>query len=168
MTHASLALTIPLAAVLLALAVPAGIVAQRGWTGRLERRGRLGLHTPAALASDEAFALANRVIAPIAASAAVVGIVCAVLVLLLPIGAAGAVIVFAVGLAGVLGQLFASSHLGERAARTVPVPARKPAGGCCGGADGAGGCGCGGEAGSASCAAAADAIPDLVPDVAPH
>lgn len=146
MTHASLALTIPLAVVLLALAVPAGIAAARGWSGRLRREHRLGIHTPPALASEEAFTLANRVAAPLVGGAAAVGLVCAVLVLALPIGIAGAVIVFLVGLAGIFGQFAAGSRIGDRAARTVPIPARKlSGGGCCGG----GGCGCGAETGSA-------------------
>lgn len=179
MTHTSPALTIPLAAVLLALAVPAGIAATRGWAGRLRREGRLGIHTPPALASDDAFTLANRVAAPLVGSAAAVGSVCAVLVLALPIGTAGALIVFVLGLAGVLGQFAAGSRLGDRAARTVPVPARKPTGGgCCG----AGGCGCGADStasgengcGSGSCdcgdgacsagSSSAAIIPDLVAD----
>lgn len=173
MTHASLALTIPLAVVLLALAVPAGIAAARGWAGRLRREDRLGIHTPPALASDDAFTLANRVAAPLVGSAAAVGLVCAVLVLALPIGTAGALIVFVLGLAGVLGQFAAGSRLGDRAARTVPIPARKPSGGCCGGggcgegaqADGcgSGGCDCGDGACSAGPSSAA-VIPDLVAD----
>lgn len=160
-SHASLALTIPLAALLLALAVPAGITAFRGWSRRLERRGRLGLHTPAALASDEAFILANRVAAPIVAGAAIVGVVCAIVTIALPLGILGAIMVAVLGLIGVLGQLFASATIGERAARTVPLPARKPeGGGCCGG------CGDSGCSGSHASATSYDDIPDLIPDAA--
>jgi hypothetical protein len=139
-SHAPLALTVPVAVVLLLLAVPSGIAAYRGRIGTLDRAGRLGLHTPAAIASERAFALANRVASPLMAGAAGVGLVCGLLVLLLPIGVAGAVMVAALGLVGLLGQLYAATTLGERAALTVPRPARKP------GSDGAsccGGCGCG-------------------------
>lgn len=139
MSHAPLALTVPLAAVLLLLAVPSALAARRGWDGTLDRRGRLGLHTPAAQASERAFALANRVAAPLVASAAGVGAVCAVLVLALPLGVVGAIVVAVLGLVGLLGQLYVASMLGERAAMTVPRPARKPepGAGCCGA------CGCG-------------------------
>jgi hypothetical protein len=140
---APLALTVPLAAVLLLLAVPSGIAAYRGRIGTLDRAGRLGLHTPAAIASEKAFALANRVAAPLVAGAAGVGLVCGLLVLLLPIGVAGTVMVAVLGLVGLLGQLYAASSLGERAALTVPRPARRPGtdgASCCGG----GGCGDGG------------------------
>jgi hypothetical protein len=153
-----LSLTIPVSAILLALAIPAAVAASRGWSGRLTRLGRLGVHTPAALASDDAFALANRVSAPLAAGAAITGVTCAVIALALPIGTLGAVTVLAIGFIGLISQLMGAAKIGDRAARTVPVPARKPAagGGCCGGCDcGDGACGSG---------AARDAIPDLLPD----
>jgi hypothetical protein len=137
---APLALTVPLAVLLLLLAAPSAVAGYRGRIGTLDRSGRLGLHTPAAIASEKAFALANRVAAPLMTGAAGVGVVCGLLVLLLPMGVAGAVMVAVLGLAGVLGQWYAGSTLGERAASTVPRPARKP------GSDGApccGGCGCG-------------------------
>jgi hypothetical protein len=138
-SHAPLALTVPLAVVLLLLAVPSAITAYRGRDGTLDRRGRLGLHTPAAQASERAFALANRVAAPLVSGAAGVGLVCAALVLALPVGVAGSIVVAALGLVGLFAQLYAASVLGERAAMTVPRPARKPepGAGCCGG------CGCG-------------------------
>ena len=73
-TYAPLALTIPLAVVLLVLAISAGVMGYRGRVGLLDRHGRLGLHTPAAQASDAAFALANRVAAPVVLGAADAGI----------------------------------------------------------------------------------------------
>lgn len=160
-SYAPLPLTIPAAAILLALAIPAAVAASRGWAGRLTRLGRLGVHTPAALTSDEAFALANRVGAPLAAGAAVSGILCAIVALALPIGTLGAVTVSVLGFAGVVIQLAGAARIGDRAARTVPLPARKPAadGGCCGG------CGCGdGGCGGTHATSAYDAIPDLRPD----
>lgn len=156
--YAPLSLTLPVAAILLALAIPAAVAASRGWTGRLTRLGRLGLHTPAALASDRAFALANRVSAPLVAGAAITGSVCALVALALPLGTLGAVTVLTLGFVGLVGQLIGAARIGDRAARTVPLPARKPAaGGCCGGCD------CG-DAACGSAGAAHDAIPDLLPD----
>lgn len=161
-TYAPFALTIPLAAVLLVLAASSGVTGYRGLGGRLDRRGRLGLHTSAAQASDEAFALANRVAAPVVLGAAAVGVACAVAVLALPLGVAGTVVVAAVGVGGMFAMLGAGTRLGEAAARTVPLPARKPAagGGCCGG------CGCGDGGCSAGSAEADSGIPDLVADAA--
>ncbi len=163
MSYAPLTLTLPVAAILLALAIPAAVAASRGWTGRLTRLGRLGLHTPAALASDRAFALANRVSAPLVAGAAITGIVCALVALALPLGTLGAVTVLALGFIGLVGQLVGAARIGDRAARTVPLPARKPAagGGCCGGCD------CGDDActrGDVDRGATHDSIPDLLPD----
>lgn len=159
-TYAPLALTIPLAAALLLLAVPAYLTGYWGRGARLQRRGRLGLHTPAAQASDAAFALANRVAAPVLLGAAAVGGICAAVLLALPVGVAGAIIAGVLGLAGMFGLMAAGSNLGERAARTVPLPARTPAG-CCG----AGGCGCGGSSAGTT---PGTSIPDLVPDAALH
>jgi len=151
-SHAPLALTIPLAIVLVLPALPSALTAWRAWEGTLDRRGRLGLHTPSAMASERAFALANRVAAPLVTSAAAVALVCAVLVLALPIGVVGAIVVTVLGLAGLFGQLAVASTMGERAAMTVPRPARKPeaGAGCCGA------CGCGdGGCGSAPSTSAA-------------
>jgi hypothetical protein len=164
-SYAPMSLTIPTAAILLALALPAAVAASRGWTGRLTRLGRLGLHTPAALASDEAFALANRVSAPLVAGAAITGVVCAIVAVALPLGTLGAITVLLLGLAGLLVQQFGAARMGDRAARTVPLPARKPGagGGCCGG------CGCGeGGCGASHAGSARDAIPDLRPDATLH
>ena len=93
------------------------------------------------MASDDAFALANRVAAPVSAGAAAVAAVIAVLVLVLPVSTAGTLTVFVIGLAGSMGLLVAAGVLGDRAARQVPIPARKP--GSAGGA-GCSGCACGG------------------------
>lgn len=165
MSYAPLTLTIPVAAILLALAIPAALTASRGWAGRLTRLGRLGVHTPPALASDEAFALANRVSAPLVAGAAATGIGCAIIALALPLGTLGAAMVLALGFVGLIAQLVGASRIGDRAARTVPLPARKPAaGGGCGG-----GCGCGeGGCSAAPAGQAHDAIPDLRPDATLH
>jgi hypothetical protein len=136
---APLALTLPLAVVLLVLAGGAALAARGGWTGSLRRDGRIGVRTPAALASDPAFALANKVAAPVYAGAAVAGLLLAAVAVLLPVGAVGAVVVFAIGLVAVVALAVSGNALGERAARSVPLPARKPGGGA-----GCGGCACGG------------------------
>jgi hypothetical protein len=138
MSSAPLALTAPLAAVLLLIAVPATITAIRGRSGTLRRNGRLGIHSPAAMASDRAFQLANRVATPVVAGAAVVSAVVAALLLVLDLGTGATLLIGLLGLAGSIGLLLGAGAMGERAARTVPVPARRPAGG-----DACGGCGCG-------------------------
>lgn len=141
---APLALTLPIAAVLTLPAAAAAVAAVRGWTGRLKRTGRLGVHTLAASASDRGFEVANRVAAPVAAGAAGVGLVTALIVLVLPLTVLATIMVGVLGLVGMLFLLYVAAALGEQAARTVPLPARKPgsAGGwscSAGGADGADG-----------------------------
>ena len=141
MSNAPPGLTIPLAALLAVLAVAAAVTAKRGAAGTLRRAGRLGVHSPAAVASEDAFALANRVAAPVAAGASVVAGVLALLVLVLPLPTAGAVSIWLLGLVGSMVLLVLAGVLGDRAARQVPIPARRP-----GSAAGAGcsGCACGG------------------------
>lgn len=144
MSNAPLALTIPLALLLLLLATAAAMMARRGSAGTLQRSGRLGVRSPAALASDQAFAVANRVAAPVSAGAAAVAGVLAVLVVVLPLSTAGTLMIWVLGLAGSIILLVAAGVLGDRAARQVPIPARKPGsaggGGCSGCACGGGGC----------------------------
>jgi hypothetical protein len=137
---ASLALTLPLAAVLAAVAVLSAAVGLRARSDTLTRDGRLGVRTPASLASDEAFTVANRVAAPICLGSAAIAGVVAVLVLVLPLSIVAALIAFAVALAACLALLLTAGVLGDRAARHVPIPARRPASA----GAGCGGCGCGG------------------------
>ena len=141
---APLYLTIPLAVLLLALAVASGVMARGGFSGTLARTGRLGVHTPPAMASDEAFRVANRVAAPVTAGAGVVTGVVGVLILTLPLTAMGTVFFFLLGLVGGIVLLVIAGLMGDRAARHVPIPARKPtpaAGSACSGcACGSGGC----------------------------
>lgn len=141
MSAAPLGLIIPLAAILALLAAAAAVMARRGYAGFLDRSGRLGVHSPAALASNDAFELANRVAAPVSAGAAVIAGVLAVLVVVLPLAAAGTITVFVLGLAGSVALLVVAGVLGDRAARQMPIPARRP--GANGGA-GCSGCACGG------------------------
>ena len=87
--RAPLALTIPLARAVRRAGGGVGGDGRGGFAGSLTRQGRLGVHTPAAMASDEAFAMANRVAAPVSAGAAAVAAVVAVLVVVLPLSTAG-------------------------------------------------------------------------------
>jgi hypothetical protein len=175
--EAPLGLTLPIAVLLALPATAAAIAAIGGWTGRLRRAGRLGVHTLAATASDRGFEVANRVAAPVVTGAAAVGLLTALIVLLLPVDVLTAIVVGVLGLIGLLVLLYAAAALGERAARTVPLPARRPgtAGGftCSAGAvdgpaeggalagmagaSGIGACGesCSGCAGAADCRIAA-------------
>ena len=161
MTQAPLALTLPIAAVLALPAAASAVAAVGGWTGRLTRRGRLGVHTLAASASDRGFAVANRVAAPVVAGAAAIGLVTALIVLMLPVDVLTAIVVGVLGLAGMFVLLYAAAALGEQAARSVPLPARKPgtAGGwsCSAGlADPASESGTGSAAASPACGQACD------------
>jgi hypothetical protein len=136
------AFAVPAALLLLLLAVLSGITARRGWSGTLSRSGRLGVHSAAASASDEAFRVANRVAAPVVGGAAAVGLVLAALVLVLPFPAAATVVLGVLAVAAVLVLLVAGGLLGEQAARSVPVPARRPQpnAACTGCSCGSGGC----------------------------
>ena len=143
MSPAPFALTVPLALALLLVAVPAALAARGGWAGTLRRDGRLGVHSQAAMAGDDAFAVANKVAAPVVAGAAVVAVVAAIVVLALRLPAAAATVIAVIGLIGALALLLVAGSMGERAARTVPVPARRPGGdgpGCGACACGSGGC----------------------------
>ncbi len=143
---APLSLILSLVAVLLLLAVASAVMARGGLTGSLRRTGRLGVHSPAAMASDEGFAVANKVAAPVAAGAAAIAAVVAVLLLVLAPSTATALVMAAVGLVGSGALLLAAGVLGDRAARLVAIPAGLPAsdpGAGCGGC----GCGSGGCAG---------------------
>ncbi len=143
-SNAPAAFTVTVAVLLLIVAGLSLVTARRGWNGTLRREGRLGIHAPAAAGSDKAFAVANKVAAPVVAGAAVVAMVFAVLVLVLPVPTAATVVIAVLGLLAVPVLLIAAGVLGERAARTMPVPARRPkpnatCDGCaCGGAGCAG------------------------------
>ena len=143
MPNAPAAFVLPVVILLLALALLAAVTARRGWHGSLERSGKLGLHSPAASASDDAFAVANKVAAPVVGGAAAIALVLAVLVAVLPLPSLGTIVIGVLSLGAVLALLVTGGVLGEQAARTMPVPARRPGsggGGCDGCACGAGGC----------------------------
>lgn len=138
---ASLFLTVPLGVVLL-LPAAAGLTAGlRGRAGTLRRADTLGIHGPAARSSEEAFALANRVAAPVALAAAAIFALGAVLVIALRLPVLATLVIFMVALIGGVALLIAAGTLGERSAATVPKPATRPAAcdGCACGSDGCAG-----------------------------
>lgn len=141
-SNAPAAFTVTVTVLLLIVAVMAGIAARGGWTGTLRRDGKLGIHSPAATASEEAFAVANKVAAPVLAGAVLVAVVFAVLVLFLPIPTILTVVIAVIGLVAASALVIAAGVLGERAARTMPVPARRPqpSAACSGCACGGSGC----------------------------
>lgn len=133
MTHPGLA--IPLAAVLLMLTVPSVLAAWWGLRGTLTRGSRLGVHSPPAMASEQAFAVANRTAAPLSLAGGTV--LATGVVLLLLTGAAVPVIwlIFAITLAGGLVFQVLAGRTGTLAATAAaPPPGRDT---CCGD------CGCG-------------------------
>lgn len=136
------AFAVPVAVLLLLLAGLSLITARRGWSGTLPRSGRLGVHSAAASESERAFRVANRVAAPVVGGAGVIAVLVAVLVVVLPFPSAATVVLGVLGLVAVLVLLVVAGVLGEQAARTVPVPARRPqpSGACSGCACGGGGC----------------------------
>ncbi len=134
-------LAAPLTLALLLVAILSAVTAAKGRLGTLDRAGRLGVRSTAALRSPTAFVLANRVAWPVVAGAAVVAGVCAVLTLISVPSPGTALITFAVGLIGSTTLLIKGGAMGDRAAQTVPPLAPKPGGGSCGGcACGTGGC----------------------------
>lgn len=137
---APLWLTIPLTVVLVGLGLLCAVTARAGWIGTLRREGRLGVHTPAALASEAAFETANRVAAPVVAGAAAVSLLLGLVIGILQPPTVTTLVMAVIGLIGAFVLLVAGGTLGEKAARTMPIPARRPtAGPNCGGCDCSGG-----------------------------
>lgn len=137
---APLLLTVPLTVVLVGLGLLCAVTARAGWIGTLRREGRLGVHTPAALASEAAFETANRVAAPVVAGAAAISLLLGVVIGVLQPPTVTTLVMALLGLVGTFALLVAGGTLGEKAARTVPIPARRPtAGPSCGGCDCSGG-----------------------------
>jgi hypothetical protein len=110
-----------------------------GFRERLTREGGTGVRTQAALRSEEAFKLANRVAGLPTMAGGAISVLTGLAGLAMP--TTGGLI--SAALAGVLAMLvlvMGGGVLGNRAAETVPAPAPAPAG-CSGCACGAGGCG---------------------------
>jgi hypothetical protein len=124
-------LRLVLGAALLVLAAALLVVAVLGARGRLRRNPWAGVRTRASLASDEAFALANRVAAAPLGAAGVVAAVGGAAVL---VGGPGAVAwtVLGVTVLGVLGLVGLGGAVGHGAAVRVGTPPSGCAGTCAG------------------------------------
>jgi hypothetical protein len=111
-----------------------------GFRERLTREGGTGVRTQAALRSEEAFKLANRVAGLPTMAGGAISVLTGLAGLAMP--TPGGLI--SAALAGVLAMLLlvmGGGVLGNRAALTVPAPAPAAPAGCSGCACGAGGCG---------------------------
>jgi hypothetical protein len=116
---------------LLLAAVVLIAVAVLGARGRLPRNRWAGVRTRRTLASDDAFALANRVAAaPLGAAGAVALLGGATVLAGGPLGVTLTVLVVAT--AGMLGFTGLGGALGERAVTRMPPPASACAGVCAG------------------------------------
>ncbi|WP_026421780.1 SdpI family protein [Actinokineospora inagensis] len=127
---------VPLAPLVAGL--PLLVIGGLGLAGRLPRNRFGGVRTPAALRSDEAFRVANKVAGPPTAVAGLVGVLGAVVGFALTSTAA----VLTVSVIAVLGLAvitLAAGVLGNRAAEAVPEPKPAVPAGCagcqCGGCD---------------------------------
>lgn len=134
----ALALQIVLSALLIIGGAIITVTGWRGLRGTLPRNRFAGVRTPAAMSSDEAFGLANRVAAPATmAGGAVTFLVGACLLalrswttalVLLIVGLLGAVALTLVG--GVLGNRAATALAEQRSAEPAGPCAGCPGGGC--------------------------------------
>lgn len=132
---------LPIALILLGLALASAVTAVRGRAGSLSRTGRLGVRSEAAVRSDLAFKLANRVAWPIVAAAAGVAGFCGLVILVAPLALSTTLVIFALALIGSTALLIKAGQLGDRSAQAMPKPATRPGGTSCGGcACGGGGC----------------------------
>lgn len=111
-----------------------------GWREKLPRDRGAGLRTAATMASDEAFALGNKVAGLPTLAGGMVGVLAGVAGLLSPT-TGGTVIAVIVGLAGLVALTIGGAALGTKAAAAVPAPEPAAPAGCSGCACGAGGCG---------------------------
>jgi len=130
-----------LGALLVVLGVALFTVAALGLRRRLPRNRWAGVRTPASLASDAAFSIANQVAAAPLGAAGAVALAGGVA---LVAGASGVLAwtLLVVSLAGVFVLAGVGGVAGDRAARSVPVPATAPSGctGTCAGCDLVAGC----------------------------
>jgi uncharacterized membrane protein len=132
-TAAPAGLRIVLLLVLLALGVPLAVVGALGWRQRLARGGRLGVRTPSAMRSDEAFRLANRVAGLPVLVAGVVAVLGGVAAFGLP-DTVASVVAAGIGLVGAVAIAGAGGVAGDRAAGALPKPVPPQCVGCaCGG-----------------------------------
>ncbi|OZM72700.1 hypothetical protein CFN78_13825 [Amycolatopsis antarctica] len=112
-----------------------------GWREKLPRDRGAGVRTPATLASDEAFRVANKVAGLPTMAGGLVGVAAGAAALAMPT-TTGLLIAAAVGVVGLVALLAGGGLLGHSAASAIPAPEpAPPAGGCGGCACGGGGCG---------------------------
>jgi hypothetical protein len=129
-----------IALVPIVLGVLVGFGGFLGFRERLTREGGTGVRTEAALRSEEAFKLANRVAGLPTMAGGAISVLAGLAGLAMP--STGGLV--SAALAGVLAMLvlvMGGGVLGNRAALTVPAPAPAAPAGCSGCACGAGGCG---------------------------
>ena len=129
-----------IALVPIVLGVLVGFGGFLGFRERLTREGGTGVRTEAALRSEEAFKLANRVAGLPTMAGGAISVLTGLAGLAMP--TTGGLI--SAALAGVLAMVLlvmGGGVLGNRAALTVPAPAPAAPAGCSGCACGAGGCG---------------------------
>ncbi|KAA5836242.1 SdpI family protein [Saccharopolyspora hirsuta] len=107
----------------------------RGLRGQLPRNRYVGVRTPAAMSSDEAFELANRAAAPAMLAGGAAAVLAGVSVPMLA-STFSVVMISVLGLVGAFALMTAGGVVGNRAAEAMPAPA-PAAGGCSG-------CACGG------------------------
>ncbi|MGI8309202.1 SdpI family protein [Saccharopolyspora sp. ASAGF58] len=108
----------------------------RGLRGQLTRNRYIGVRTPAAMRSEDAFELANRAAAPAMLAGGAIAVLAGVSLPML--AATSSVVMVAVfGLIGAFALMTVGGVVGNRAAESMPAPAPAAgcggcAGGCCG------------------------------------
>ncbi|ODT95225.1 MAG: hypothetical protein ABS81_31950 [Pseudonocardia sp. SCN 72-86] len=125
-------LSVVLGAVLLLVGVALGAVAVTGARGTLRRNRFAGVRTATTLSSEQAFAAANRVAAPLVGAAAIVAVAGGAVSLARPDVLLG-VILLVVTVLGVLVLAGIGGALGDRAAHLVedePTPCAGTCAGC--------------------------------------
>ncbi|GAA4856995.1 hypothetical protein GCM10025787_46600 [Saccharopolyspora rosea] len=133
-----LAVQVILCAVLVLGGIGLLLLGWRGLRAQLSRNRYVGVRTPAALRSEDAFRLANRVAGPANLAGGAVAVLAGIS---LPALAStfSVVMVAVIGLVGAFALMAVGGVIGNRAAEAVPAPAPAVggcagcAGGCCGG-----------------------------------
>lgn len=129
----TLAVQIILCAILVLGGAALLYVGRRGLHGRLPRNRFVGVRTPAALRSDDAFELGNRVAAPATLAGGAVGVLSGAALPMLP-SVSSVVVVAVIGLVGAFGLMTVGGVLGARASQALPAPTpASPCAGCAGG-----------------------------------
>ena len=119
--------------VVLLVGVSFGVIGGLGLRGALRRNRFFGVRTEAAMRSDEAFTLANRVAGLPTMVAGLVGVIGAATSFALR----DAMVPLGVGIVGMLAIVVAGAATGTRAAEALPEPKPELPAGCAG-------CACGG------------------------